>query len=137
MYDFKEVCRDFYTDMVEGNMTEGEIQYLGFTHVRMRDIVHIDEIRSEIPKMRILYDCNEEILIMKFMVGVTHELCAGLLGSVFDRVVQARTGINCSILPLNSTRFKGLCRIKEADHAFKPRTRRLTMGLTAHWPSCF
>ena len=57
---------------------------------------------------------------MKFMVGVTHELCAGLLASEFDRLVQARTGINRSILPLVSARFRGFRRMKEADQAFKP-----------------
>jgi len=128
---FVKVCNEFYTDLVEGNTTEGETQYLGFMHLRMSDIADIDEIRNDIPKMRILYDCREEILIMKFIVGVTHYTCSRLLASQFDRLVQDRTCMRRSIMPLGSARFRSLNRMKEADEAFKPTSR----GLKTDWPS--
>jgi hypothetical protein len=36
--------------------------------------------------MTILYDSEEEILIMKFLVGVKHEMCASLLNTTFERL---------------------------------------------------
>ena len=53
--------------------------------MRMKDILDIDEIRRRIPKMTIHYDWGEEILIVKFMVGVTHNLCAGMFRRYFER----------------------------------------------------
>lgn len=77
LHTFKEDCMAFYAEM-EGNM-EGETQYVGFTGVSMSDIDGIDDIRSELPRMRIFYDMNQEILIVKFMVGTAHEISGGLL----------------------------------------------------------
>jgi hypothetical protein len=59
---------------------------LGFSNVKRNDIEAIDKIRSDIPKMTILYDSEEEILIMKFLVGVKHEMCASLLNTTFERL---------------------------------------------------
>lgn len=67
----------FYVEM-EGNM-EGEIQYVGFIGVSMSDIDGIDDIWSELFRMRIFYDMNQEILIVKFMVGIVYEIFGGLL----------------------------------------------------------
>jgi hypothetical protein len=79
--DFKRIWGDFYTAMKVGGG-----QYLGFSNVKRNDIEAIDKIRSDIPKMTILYDSEEEILIMKFLVGVKHEMCASLLNTTFERL---------------------------------------------------
>ena len=70
LFGFKETCTTYYALVEE----KGGSPYLGFTHVRMKNIEDIDKIRSQIPKMTIHYDWGEEILIVKFMVGVPHVL---------------------------------------------------------------
>jgi hypothetical protein len=122
---------DFYTIILEVNMMEGKTQYVGFIHAMMNDINSIDKIWREIPRMTILYDYIEEIMIMKFTVGVIHELCAGMLRRIFDNVVEARSCDQYSILPMKSSQFKGLNIMKEGNEAFKPRSR----GLEIDWPS--
>ncbi|KAG0589633.1 hypothetical protein KC19_1G035300 [Ceratodon purpureus] len=127
---FKEDCEAFYAEMEEGNM-KGETQYVGFTRVSMSDLDGIDDIRSHLPKMRFFYDMNQEILIVKFMVGTAHELSAGLLGIELDRLVVSRTGQRRAIKSIGSARFKGLNRQKESDFCYKPTTRTLEDD----WPS--
>jgi hypothetical protein len=49
--NFKCICGDFYMAMkVWGGL------YLGFSNVKRSDIEAIDKIRTDIPKMTILYD---------------------------------------------------------------------------------
>lgn len=98
---FKQICKDFFGNLMEGDMV-GKSQYLGFGHVRMNDIANIDEIRDCIPKMTILYDSVEEVLILKFKMGVTHETCAGMLQVNFVEAVRARVGHIYSMCPLKS-----------------------------------
>jgi len=87
---FKETCKSFYTLLEEG---EEKNPHLGFSHVTMSDFEAIDEIRSEVPKMTIHYDWNEEVLIVKFMVGSHHETCARLLEFKFYDVYKDRAGL--------------------------------------------
>lgn len=122
---------DFYTIILEVNMMEEKTQYVGFIHVMMNGINSIDKIWREIPRMIILYDYIEEIMIMKFMVGVIHELCASMLRRIFDNVVEACSSDQYSILPLKSSQFKSLNTMKEGNEAFKPRSQ----GLETNWPS--
>jgi hypothetical protein len=124
---FKRICGDFYMAMKVG----GGGQYLGFSNVKRNDIEAIDKIRSDIPKMTILYDSEEEILIMKFMVGIKHEMCAGLLNTTFERLVYTRTGDGFSLLAMKSSRFKGSRRAKEGDNSYKPFTRIME----SDWPT--
>ena len=126
LVDFKETCLRLYS-LVEG---KGGSPYFGFTHVRMKDILDIDEIRRHIPKMTIHYDWGEEILIVKFMVGVTHNLCASMFRRYFERSVPGDDFLD-SFLPLKSSRFIGPQRMKEGDEAYKPTSRHLERD----WPS--
>ena len=130
LFAFKDNCGAFYAEMEHGNM-EGETQYVGFTSVSMSDIDGIDDVRSELPRMRIFYDMNQEILIVKFMVGTAHEICTNLLGMDFDRLVHLRTGLRRSILCVGSARFKGVRRMKESDICFKPTSREFE----DEWPT--
>ncbi|KAG0557361.1 hypothetical protein KC19_11G123400 [Ceratodon purpureus] len=136
LYEFKKICKDFFVDLMEGDLKgdmEGKSPYLGFTRVGLSDISSIDEIRlqGDVPKMTILYDSGEEVLIVKFMVGVTHETCAGLLQMSFIEAVRARVGHIYSMYSLKSARFRSAQRMKEADDSFKPRTR----NNESDWPS--
>ncbi|KAG0584596.1 hypothetical protein KC19_3G221000 [Ceratodon purpureus] len=130
LHTFKEDCKAFYAEMEEGKM-EGETQYVGFTGVSMSDLDGIDDIRNHLPKMRFFYDMNQEILIVKFMVGTAHELSVGLLGIELDRLVASRTGMRRAIISIGSARFKGLIRQKESDFCYKPTSRTLEDD----WPS--
>jgi hypothetical protein len=123
--DFKRICGDFYTAMKVGGG-----QYLGFSNVKRSDIEAIDKIGSNIPKMTILYDSEEEILIMKFMVGVKHEMCAGLLNNVFEKLVDTRTGDDLTLIAMKSSRYKGPRR-EEGDNSYKPLTRIMK----SNWPT--
>ena len=104
---------------------------MGFTGVSMSDLDEIDGIRRKLPKMRFFYDMNQEILIVKFMEGVTHEVSRSLFGLEFDRVIASRTGLRRAITPVGSVRFKGLHRAKESDFCFKPTS----WDLITNWPS--
>lgn len=111
---------------------KGASPYFGFSHVRMKDIHDIDEIRSYIPKMTIHYDWGEEIMIVKFMVGATHEVCGGMFRLYFEESIRAQTGdLLDSFIPLKSTRCIGSQRMKEGDEAYKPTSR----DLESDWPS--
>ena len=111
---------------------KGGSPYFGFTHVRMKDILDIDEIHRRIPKMTIHYDWGEEILIVKFMVGATHNICVGMFRMYFEESIRARAGrVFHSFMPLKSTRFIGPQRMKESDEAYKPTSQHLERD----WPS--
>lgn len=117
---FKRICRNFYTAM-----RVGRGQYLEFSNVKRSDIEAIDMISSDIPKMTIRYDSEEEVLIMKFMAGIKHEIFAGLLDTEFQALVQTRVGRDSAFIPMKSGRVKGSRRSKEPDNGYKPfdRTR--------------
>jgi len=115
---FKRICRNFYTAM-----RLGRGQYLGFSNVKRSDIEAIDMIRSDIPKMTIRYDSEEEVLIMKFMAGIKHEIFAGLLDTEFQALVRTRVGRDSAFISMKSGRVKGSHRSKEPDNGYKPFNR--------------
>ena len=82
--------------------------------------------------MRILYDSSAELLIVKFMAGVPHELASSLFVEMFkDKVVSGGLPRN-SFHDIGAARF-GVSggRSREVDRALCPRTRN---GET-DWPS--
>jgi hypothetical protein len=82
---FKRICLAHSKRLVEGTQTP---QYLAFTSVSQESVDEIDRVREErrgwLPRMTILYDGREEILIVKLMVGVMHELSAHLFARIFE-----------------------------------------------------
>ncbi|KAG0619899.1 hypothetical protein M758_4G173700 [Ceratodon purpureus] len=131
--DFKRICKNYFEDLMKGDM-EGKLPYLEFTLVRMSDLSCIDEIRGvgNFPKMTLLYDSGEKVLIVKFMVGVKHETWKGLLHDHFFIAVYSRVGHAYSLRPLGSARFRNSSRMKEADDAFAPTATRDNED---HWPT--
>jgi hypothetical protein len=71
---FKRICLARSKRLVEAIQTP---QYLAFISVSQKNLDEIDRIREErrgwLPRMTILYDGREDILIVKLMVGVMHE----------------------------------------------------------------
>lgn len=122
---FKRICLAHSKRLVEGTQTP---QYLAFTSVSQESVDEIDRVREErrgwLPRMTILYDGREEILIVKLMVGVMHELSA----RQFARMFEAK-----SLLPTGSTRCgRRGGRSKEADVSYTPLSRPLEDDA---WPS--
>ncbi len=129
---FKRICLARSKRLVEGTQTP---QYLAFTNVCQESVDEIDRIREErrgwLPRMTILYDGREEILIVKLMVGVMHEGVAHEFASMFD-LKLALLDVRASLLATGSARFG--CRggrSKEADISYIPRSRQIEDG----WPS--
>jgi hypothetical protein len=132
---FKRICLARSKRLVEGTQTP---QYLAFTSVSQQsldEIDKIDKIREErhgwLPRMTILYDGREEILIVKLMVGVMHEGVAREFASMFDAKLVL-LGVRTSIVATGSGRFgRRAGRSKEANVGYKPISREME----DEWPS--
>jgi len=133
LYAFKRICLARSKRLVEGIQTP---QYLAFTSVSQRSLYEIDRIREErrgwLPRMTILYDGREEILIVKLMVGVMHGAVAHQFASMLFEAKFFRLDVRESLLATGSATFGRLgSRSKEADISYIPRSRRLEDD----WPS--
>jgi len=129
---FKRICLALSKRLVEGTQTP---QYLAFTSVSQENLDEIDRIREErwsrLPRMTILYDGREEILIVKLMVGVMHEGVAHEFASMFDWKLVL-LGIDELVAATGSGRFgRHGGRSKEPDVGFKPCSR----PREDEWPS--
>jgi hypothetical protein len=129
---FKRICLARFKRLVEGTQTP---QYLAFTSVSQESVDEIDRVLEErrgwLPRMTILYDGREEILIVKLMVGAMHEVSAHKFAAMFEAKFL-HLDVRASLVAIGSTRF-GRCggRSKEADIGYIPRSRRLEDD----WPS--
>jgi hypothetical protein len=129
---FKRICLARSKRLVEGTQTA---QYLAFTSVSQESLDEIDRLREErrgwLPRMIILYDGREEILIVKLMVGAMHECTAHEFAITFDEKLF-HLGVRASLFATGSARFgpRG-GRSKEADAGYIPPSRRLEED----WPS--
>ncbi|CAK9261291.1 unnamed protein product [Sphagnum jensenii] len=101
---FKRICLTHSKRLVEGTQTP---QYLAFTSVSQESVDEIDRVCEErrgwLPRMTILYDGREEILIVKLMVGVMHELSACQFARMFEAKLL-RLNVSASFLATGSTR---------------------------------
>ena len=97
----------------------------------MRLIEH-GRSRCELPAFRLLYDAAEEVLIIKLMPGLHHNLASAVFVRMFDRKL-ASLGINMdSVTNVGPTRYGAPgARSKEPDEALRPFTR----VLATDWPS--
>ncbi|CAK9190315.1 unnamed protein product [Sphagnum troendelagicum] len=129
---FKRICLARSNRLVEGTQT---LQYLAFTNVSQESLDEIDRTREErrgwLPRMTILYDGREEILIVKLIVGVMHEG----VGTEFHSMLEAKfrlLHVRSSLSGTGSGRFgRRGGRSKEADIGYKPRSR----PMIDDWPS--
>ncbi len=130
---FKRICLARSKRLVEGTQTP---QYLAFTSVSQESVDEIDRVREErrgwLPRMTILYDGREEILIVKLMVGVMHEVSAREFARMFEAKLL-RLNVSASLLATGSARCgRRGGRSKEADVSYTPLSRPLEDDA---WPS--
>ncbi len=117
---FKRICFARSKRLGEGTQIP---QYLAFTSVSQESFDEIDRIRDErrgwLPRMTILYDGREEILIVKLIVGVMHESAACEFASSFDFKL-ALLGVRTSIIATGfATLGRRGGRSKEANISYK------------------
>jgi len=129
---FKRICLARSKRLVEGTQTP---QYLAFTSVSQESLDEIDRTREErrgwLPRMTILYDGREEILIVKFMAGVMHEGVACQFASMFETKLFL-LNVRASLTATGSGRFgRRGGRSKEANIGYKPSSR----SMLEDWPS--
>jgi hypothetical protein len=123
---FKRICLAHSKRLAKGTQTP---QYLAFTSVSQESLDEIDRTREErwgwLPRMTILYDGREEILIVKLMVGVMHESVACQFASMFETKLFL-LDVRASLLATGSGRFG--CRggrSKETNIGYKPSSRSM------------
>ncbi len=129
---FKRICLARSKRLVEGTQTP---QYLAFTSVSQESLDEIDRTREErrggLPRMTILYDGIEQILIVKLMVGVMHEGVAHQFARMFDMKLVL-LGVHASLFATGSARFRRPGgRSKEPDIGYIPLSRQVEDD----WPS--
>jgi len=129
---FKRNCLARSKRLVERTQTP---QYLAFTSVSQESLDEIDRTREErrgwLPRMTILYDGREEILIVKLKVGVMHEAVAHQFARMFDMKLVL-LGVHASLLATGSGRFgRRGGRSKEANIGYIPSSR----SMVDDWPS--
>lgn len=124
---FKVMCNRLYDGLVEGR----GCPYRAFLHVSPSMFEAIDRLRRNciVPRMSIMYDKNEEILITKFMPRVSLEV----LGRLFEKKLMEMCGLGfSSLMNTGSVRFGDVTRrCKEPDISFMPKPQ----DLTTDWPS--
>jgi len=132
MVAFKRICFARSKRLYEGRQTP---QYLAFTNVSQESLDEIDRIREEkpgqLPRMTILYDGREEILIIKLPAGVLYCGVVHEFASIFHEKFF-HLGLRASIVATGCGRFghRG-GRSKEADIGYKPISRHMV----DEWPS--
>jgi len=107
-------------------------QYLVFRGVTKRDLTKMDRERDTIGKdTRMSYYADSNLLIIKLMPSVAHEMSHLSLAKKLDRAL-GRMGIpEEALVPLGAGRFSSTRSSKEADGAFKPDSRESK----SDWPT--
>ncbi len=132
MVAFKRICFARSKRLYEGRQTP---QYLAFTNVSQESLDEIDRIREEkqgwLPRMTILYDGREEILIIKLLAGVLYCGVVHEFASMFHEKFF-RLGVCASLVATGCGGFgRRGGRSKEADIGYKPISRHMV----DEWPS--
>jgi hypothetical protein len=121
MVAFKRICFARSKRLYEGRQTP---QYLAFTNVSQESLDEIDRIREErrgwLPRMTILYDGREEILIIKLPAGVLYCGVVHEFASMFHEKFFC-LGVRASLVATGCGRFgRRGGRSKEADIGYNP-----------------
>ena len=96
-------------------------QYLVFHGVTQSDLAKIDGVRPKYTRVTYYWDVN--LLIIKLMPSVKHELGHALFGqSIITKVIQMGMSYY-DLLPIAASRFRGLLSSKEGDSCYKPASR--------------
>ena len=108
-----------------------KLQYVEVQNVLTSDMEHIDYLRrrGDLPQMRVLYDEEKEVMIVKLMPGLAHGVAAMKFHDLFRAMVPSSAGV----VAIRSTKFGEVVkRHKEPDQAYLPRRTRLP---NPDWPS--
>ena len=109
----------------------GPAQYAVFSPVTDEEFTEIDKIRNRHHKgLRFLFLTNERTLVVKFVVGLAHEMAHRGFAEVFIGKVFSM-GLRRNLMNLGRGRFSGLAGQKEADTGYKPMSR----NLLTDWPT--
>ena len=129
--NFKKICMEGYDYDLGRVLTH----YVAFDNVDNKNVLAFDqhrENRRDLPNMRVLYDEELHLLIIKVMVGIHHESAVGLIATMVTIKL-----ITVGIDPFSLVSFGGAgCGIvgrrhKEAVKSFRPRSRTLD----SDWPT--
>ncbi|KAG0588406.1 hypothetical protein KC19_2G240600 [Ceratodon purpureus] len=106
-------CDDF--------VVESSVQYMAFTDVtlnRFHDIDALHEGMTSLPSMVVLYDGREEVMIVKFVPNLLHQMAAARFHDILHEKF-INLGVDNRIFNVGSCRFGDLNdKCKEADNAF-------------------
>ena len=108
------------------------VGYLAFLEVGAEDLEAIDKLQEtrRMPRMRILHYEDLNLLIVKFMPGVGHEVVVGDFLRMFMSKLPQQLINDRALEYLGAGRFTGNGHRKEGDCAWRPRTRSVD-----DWPS--
>ena len=110
----------------------GPAQYAVYSPVSEEDLTKIDNVRNRDLKggVKFLYLTNEKVLIVKFVVGIVHEIAHRRFAGIF-MCKAISMGVSRDLGDIGRTRFSGIGSRKEADTSLKPRSRAPGSG----WPT--
>ncbi|KAG0627353.1 hypothetical protein M758_2G194100 [Ceratodon purpureus] len=117
MASFKKSVHRCCDDFVAGS----SVQYMAFTDVtlnRFHDIDALHEGRTSLPSMVVLYDGREEVMIVKFVPSLLHQMAAARFHDILHEKF-INLGVDNRIFNVGSCWFGDPNdRCKEADNAF-------------------
>ena len=109
----------------------GAAQYAVFSPVTEEEFTKIEEIRTRHYKgLRFLYLTNERTLIVKFKVGIVHEIAHRGFARIFYHKI-CLMGLNDDFIDIGRSMISCPAGGKEADTSFKPMSR----SFAANWPT--
>jgi len=100
---FKESVTECYDDFVVGSSVHHQdMAFTNVTRSRFNKIDALCEARTSLPRMLILYDVIEEVLIVKIMPGILHNIAACLFHDMLlEKFIQL--GVKKIIFPCGSS----------------------------------
>ncbi|KAF2187565.1 hypothetical protein K469DRAFT_704469 [Zopfia rhizophila CBS 207.26] len=127
--DLQERVKSQSTELQAGRSNQ---QYLVFRSVTKGHLDMLDRKRASIGKhTRMTHYTDTNLLIVKLMPSVEHEITYLLLADDLSHVLAGMGLPRRSLIPLGGSRFSGPNSSKEGDSAYKPRSR----NRRADWPT--
>jgi len=109
----------------------GAAQYAVYSPVTHEEFTKVADMRNrDLKGLRFLYLTDERTLIVKFIVGESHEIAhRRFIEIVMRKAIMM--GLRMDFIDIGKTRFSGIGSQKEGDTAFKPTSR----PLATDWPT--
>ncbi|PUU73131.1 hypothetical protein B9Z19DRAFT_1095734 [Tuber borchii] len=127
-YNPQKLCTAINREIKEFQF-HGPAQYAVFSPVTDEEFTKIDKVRSRSHKgLRFLFLTNERTLVVKFMVGVAHKIALETFAELF-MLKYSSMGLRRELVCLGGACFSSLASQKEADRAYKPKSRKYLTDL--------